>query len=65
MAGPFDNLLADLCRLQIRRLREGSPTPRQLRKARGQLESLIGKAPPERLRPLFALVLTPCVRARN
>ncbi|MFM2006164.1 MAG: hypothetical protein RLZZ09_1819 [Pseudomonadota bacterium] len=55
--GPFDAVLADLTRLQIRRLREGSPTSRQLRKARGQLESLIGKAPPERLRPLFQTLL--------
>ena len=53
MAGPYDGLLADLCRLQIRRLREGSPTPRQLRKARGQLQALIGRAPMSRLTPLF------------
>ncbi len=57
MPGPYDEVLADLCRIQIARLREASPTPRQLRKARRQLESLVGKAPPERLQPLFQTLL--------
>ena len=52
MAGPYAAVLADLCRVQIRRLRQ-QPTPRQLRKARSSLEGMIGKAPMSRLRPLF------------
>ena len=52
MPGPFDAVLADLCRVQIRRLRE-QPTTRQLRKARTDLERLIGRAPMSRLTPLF------------
>ena len=53
MAGPYDDVLADLCRLQIRRLRE-SPTPGQLKKARARLDSLLGKVPIARLSPLFS-----------
>ena len=52
MAGPYDATLAAMCRLQIRRLRQ-QPTPRQLRKARTDLERLIGRAPMSRLTPLF------------
>lgn len=52
MAGPFDRLLRDLGRVQARRA-ASLPTPRQLRKARTDLESMIGKAPMSRLRPLF------------
>ena len=52
MAGPYDDVLADLCRVQIRRLRE-QPTAAQLRKARSSLESMIDKVPMARLSPLF------------
>ncbi|WP_460027146.1 hypothetical protein [Methyloparacoccus murrellii] len=52
MPGPFDDVLADLCRLQIKRLRE-QPTPGQLRKCRARLGALVGVAPPRRLAPLF------------
>ena len=52
MPGPFDRLLHDLSRVQARRAAL-LPTPRQLRKARADLESMIGKAPMSRLTPLF------------
>ena len=52
MPGPYDAVLADLCRVQIRRLCQ-QPTGAQLRKCRTDLESMIGKAPMSRLTPLF------------